>query len=212
MMNTVKALLISVLLVVLVFGGYLLFRTGDSSISPSHVAASSASAPALADLRAAEIHVTEGSIAAAVPSASSTTPAPKPVHVPDVAAQSASMGTSVAKAAPPEEKPHRKAAAPREIVQAQPSVSAPPPAVAATRASKPAGSAMTDELVRESAKLDPSLPPPDRNSLSSLSAPPSRDTTRRHGTNPVASAMTDGLVRESAKLDPALPPPDHTAH
>jgi hypothetical protein len=71
---------------------------------------------------------------------------------------------------------------------------------------------MTDELVRESAKLDPSLPPPDRNSLSSLSAPPSRDTTRRHGTNPVASAMTDGLVRESAKLDPALPPPDHTAH
>ncbi|WP_236078324.1 hypothetical protein [Paraburkholderia nemoris] len=63
----------------------------------------------------------------------------------------------------------------------------------------------TDELVRESAKLDPSLPPPDmsaaRDAMDHSSSKPGT------GSNPVAAAMTDQLVRESAKLDPSLPPP-----
>ncbi|ORC52616.1 hypothetical protein B2G74_08690 [Burkholderia sp. A27] len=64
-------------------------------------------------------------------------------------------------------------------------------------------SSFTDQLVKESAKLDPSLPPP------SPSAPPLvRDDRSRRGPNPVAAALTDQLVRESSKLDPALPPPN----
>ncbi|MFM0270962.1 hypothetical protein PQQ59_10310 [Paraburkholderia aspalathi] len=63
----------------------------------------------------------------------------------------------------------------------------------------------TDELVRESAKLDPSLPPPDmsaaRASMDQSSSKPGK------GSNPVAAAMTEQLVKESAKLDPSLPPP-----
>jgi hypothetical protein len=70
---------------------------------------------------------------------------------------------------------------------------------------------MTDELVKESAKLDPALPPPSP-SASALPLPPTdqpgRNNADHSGSNPVAAAMTEQLVRESAKLDPALPPPD----
>ncbi|WP_228938507.1 hypothetical protein [Paraburkholderia saeva] len=63
----------------------------------------------------------------------------------------------------------------------------------------------TDELVRESAKLDPSLPPPDTSAT--RAALDQRSSKPGTGSNPVAAAMTDQLVRESAKLDPSLPPP-----
>ena len=63
----------------------------------------------------------------------------------------------------------------------------------------------TDELVRESAKLDPSLPPPDMSAAHA--AMDQRSAKPRAGSNPVAAAMTDQLVRDSAKLDPSLPPP-----
>lgn len=63
----------------------------------------------------------------------------------------------------------------------------------------------TDELVRESAKLDPSLPPPDMSvAPAAMDQGSSKPGT---GSNPVAAAMTDQLVRDSAKLDPSLPPP-----
>lgn len=63
----------------------------------------------------------------------------------------------------------------------------------------------TDELVRESAKLDPSLPPPDMSAA--RAAMDQRSFTPGTGSNPVAAAMTDQLVRDSAKLDSSLPPP-----
>ncbi|MGA7817578.1 hypothetical protein [Caballeronia sp.] len=63
----------------------------------------------------------------------------------------------------------------------------------------------TDELVRESAKLDPSLPPPDMSAARAAMDP--RSAKPHAGSNPVAAAMTDQLVRDSAKLDPSLPPP-----
>jgi hypothetical protein len=63
----------------------------------------------------------------------------------------------------------------------------------------------TDELVRESAKLDPSLPPPDMSAA--RAAMDQRSSKPGTGKNPVAAAMTDQLVRDSAKLDPSLPPP-----
>ncbi|MFM0212198.1 hypothetical protein PQQ96_32920 [Paraburkholderia sediminicola] len=78
--------------------------------------------------------------------------------------------------------------------------------------SNPVASAMTDELVKESAKLDPALPPP--SALPQSPPPPdqpSRNNAYHPGSNPVAAAMTDQLVRESAKLDPALPPPDQAS-
>ncbi|KAA1004217.1 hypothetical protein FVF58_33185 [Paraburkholderia panacisoli] len=52
--------------------------------------------------------------------------------------------------------------------------------------------AMTAQLVRESAKPDPSLPMP----------PMSRSGPSGRGSNPVAAAMTDQLVRESSKVTP----------
>jgi hypothetical protein len=63
----------------------------------------------------------------------------------------------------------------------------------------------TDELVRESAKLDPSLPPPDTSAA--RAAMDQRSSKPGSGSGPVAAAMTDQLVRDSAKLDPSLPPP-----
>ncbi|NPT61233.1 hypothetical protein GNZ13_43560 [Paraburkholderia sp. 5N] len=63
----------------------------------------------------------------------------------------------------------------------------------------------TDELVRESAKLDPSLPPPDMSAA--RAAMDQRSSKPSTGSNPVAAAMTEQLVRDSAKLDPSLPPP-----
>jgi hypothetical protein len=59
------------------------------------------------------------------------------------------------------------------------------------------GALMTELLVRESAKLDPSLPPPPP------PPPTDRDQVNRRSSNPVAAAMTDQLVKESAKVAPA---------
>jgi hypothetical protein len=69
------------------------------------------------------------------------------------------------------------------------------------RDSNSVSSAATDELVKESAKLDPALPPPEP-------APFVHDDQPHRGSNAVAAAMTQQLVKESAKLDPALPPPN----
>ena len=69
------------------------------------------------------------------------------------------------------------------------------------RDSSTGSSAETDELVRESAKLDPALPPPDPQAFV-------HDDQPHRGSNAVGAAITEQLVRESAKLDPALPPPN----
>jgi hypothetical protein len=74
--------------------------------------------------------------------------------------------------------------------------------------------AETDELVRESAKLDPSLPLPDSSvrAYSNTSPPPaptrSPDT---RASNQSSAALTDRLVRESSRPDPSLPAPDMAA-
>jgi hypothetical protein len=56
--------------------------------------------------------------------------------------------------------------------------------------------AMTEQLVRESSKPDPSLPMPPP----MQAAPTSQD---HRGSNPVAAAMTQELVRESARVNAA---------
>lgn len=56
-------------------------------------------------------------------------------------------------------------------------------------------------LVRESAKLDPSLPPP--NMSAARAATDQRSSKPGSGANPVAAAMTDQFVRNSARIDPS---------
>ncbi|KVH76960.1 extensin [Burkholderia cepacia] len=60
----------------------------------------------------------------------------------------------------------------------------------------------TAALVRESAKLDPSLPPPPVSSTSSMSSSAGsyRQGSSSSGANPVAAAMTEQLVRQSSSV------------
>ncbi|MBC8748658.1 hypothetical protein [Paraburkholderia podalyriae] len=74
----------------------------------------------------------------------------------------------------------------------------------------PVAAMLTDQLVKESAKPDPSLPMPSGITVPMSSgndtgagAGPRPGTGR--GTNPVGSAMTDELVRESSKVTPTQP-------
>ncbi|CAN7733703.1 hypothetical protein LJR267_009216 [Paraburkholderia hospita] len=64
----------------------------------------------------------------------------------------------------------------------------------------------TDELVKESSKLDPLLPPPPiaLSGKAGSSIPP---LTSGRNNYRVGAAMTDQLLRESAKLVPGSPPP-----
>jgi hypothetical protein len=61
------------------------------------------------------------------------------------------------------------------------------------RGSNQVSAAITEQLVKESSKPDPSLPLPPN----SYKSPPGKSS------NPVAAAMTDQLVRESSRVDPA---------
>ena len=60
--------------------------------------------------------------------------------------------------------------------------------------------AMTEALVRQSAVLDPNLPPPDMSK--SVSVNDASNTSSHGGANPVAAAMTEQLVRESTRFTP----------
>ncbi|MCA7890483.1 extensin [Burkholderia cepacia] len=71
----------------------------------------------------------------------------------------------------------------------------------------------TAALVRESAKLDPSLPPPPMSSTSSISSSAGsyRQGGSSSGANPVAAAMTEQLVRQSSSVKPPSPAPMNDA-
>jgi hypothetical protein len=71
----------------------------------------------------------------------------------------------------------------------------------------PVAAMLTDQLVKESAKPDPSLPMPSGVTvpMPSANAPGADAGSGRGSTNPVASAMTDKLVRESSKVGPTQP-------
>ncbi|KML57334.1 extensin [Burkholderia cepacia] len=68
-------------------------------------------------------------------------------------------------------------------------------APAATKSETPE----TAALVRQSAKLDPSLPPPPMSSMSASSGS-TRQGGSSSGANPVAAAMTEQLIRESSNV------------
>lgn len=74
------------------------------------------------------------------------------------------------------------------------------------RGSSQVSTALTAELVRESAQPDPSLPLPAITPSAPATTTPI--SPERRSTNPVANAMTDLLVRESSKV----PPPQYDKH
>ncbi|WGY72365.1 extensin [Burkholderia cepacia] len=129
----------------------------------------------------------------AQPETKPSAPPPK-VNVVTVDAQD-----STPPAPPPTAKPTQPAA-PAQVTQRAPrkrdglerhEAAAP----AATKSETPE----TAALVRESAKLDPSLPPPPMSSMSA-SAGSYRQGGSSSGANPVAAAMTEQLVRESSNV------------
>ncbi|VWD17518.1 extensin [Burkholderia lata] len=133
-----------------------------------------------------------------------TTPsAPPPkVNVVTVDAQD-----STPPAPPPAAKPVQQAApSPAQVTQRAPrkrdglerhAAAAP----SATKSETPE----TAALVRESAKLDPSLPPPSMSSMPSNSGS-YRQGGSSSGANPVAAAMTEQLVRQSSNFNSAPSP------
>jgi hypothetical protein len=206
MRNVRTSLIVGVLLVELVFGAFLLLQKSQRSTADADVATNSSAELAATSSQLADTHVTAGSVVGAAPLSGNTVTDPK-----QPASQSAngtvvteaSLPVSSAVQAPRLDTHTREPVVVHAVVVPK---ADPVPRTDSRRdslhrhGSNPAASAITDELVKESAKLDPALPPPP--------ALPSRNDPYRPGSNPVAAAMTDQLVRESAKLDPALPPPN----
>ncbi|WP_460910432.1 hypothetical protein [Paraburkholderia jirisanensis] len=69
-------------------------------------------------------------------------------------------------------------------------------------------SAMTEALVKQSAQLDPSLPPP--TNMPAHSSFSEQGSPTRGGANSVAAAMTAELVRQSSKINASAPAPNQT--
>lgn len=154
-------------------------------------------------------------VAAPAPAAKPSAPPPA-VHVvtiePEAATPPQAQPAPPVKASVQAAQPVQPTPPAQATQAAQPSQQTEPPTQRAARkrdglerhaAATPAMKSETPEtaaLVRESAKLDPSLPPPQ------YVATPSAD--RQHattGANPVAAAMTDQLVRQSSSFKAATP-------
>ncbi|KVW81319.1 hypothetical protein [Burkholderia cepacia] len=180
----------------------------QAAVSPQPPApATPAPAPAPARVSAAPASVPAVPVVSekAQPSA----PPPK-VNVVTVDAQD-----STPPAAAPAAKPAR-AVAPAQVTQRAPrkrdvlerhAAAAP----SATKSETPE----TAALVRESAKLDPSLPPPASSMSSTSSISSSAGSYRQGGSssgaNPVAAAMTEQLVRQSSSVKAPSPAPVNDA-
>jgi hypothetical protein len=221
MRNTRKTLIITVLLAELAVGAYLVFHKGDEAGPETHATQDGSQQEEESDPAYSDTHVTAGSIAGAVTAASgagSIAIAPRqsaidnavaPVPAPPPVENTVQAPQPAVKPAP-EPAPAQDAAITRDD-STSPRRAAPVARSDTTHEfarsrnpKSPVTSAMTDQLVRESAQLDPSLPPP--NPVVTAPAPVVR-TDPSHRSNPVAAAMTDSLVRDSARLDPSLPPP-----
>lgn len=236
MTSTRKTLMIAGgLLVAAAATGYvMLLRADHRAIAEAGLADSSAPgaapAPAVATPPADDGHTAQGAIAPPVAKAASA------AH-PTLSASSAPAALAPAPAvaaAPPAPAPARPAATPSVKVVTVDAQDAPAPAHAAppqqharrqrdgierhaavkpatTKAEMKAETPETAALVRESAKLDPSLPPPTMPVVATTGT--AHASTTRHGAssgaNPVAAAMTEQLVRESTNL--SAPPPRDNA-
>ncbi|CAN7686537.1 hypothetical protein LJR034_005607 [Caballeronia sp. LjRoot34] len=227
MMNTRNILMIIGGLLVGAAGTtYLMFLQADHRAMAEATAAmdESARTPVVDSL--ASDHVTEGSIGQSTPSGAITqstaiaqppvVPAPAVAPVPKTAVLASSPAAAQVTGQPrPEAQPKKAPSTVVASVNVQDSGA--PKVVSAQRGQRgrdglnrhamttQGATLETDELVRESAKLDPSLPPPDMSAA--RAAMDQRGSKPGTGSNPVAAAMTDQFVRNSARLDPSLPPP-----
>jgi hypothetical protein len=216
MTNTGKVLIIGLLVVDLGVGGYLLFPKDDER--PPAAAGTEVvdtAIPARSDTPANAAQMASGSVVGAPPAAGETgklamaPSVPSVPPVPSVARRA--PAPSVVAVAPPAgqavprvvDKPpvktreqasselrrnSRAQSKPVQLTEQQHGHKHDDPH---HRESKSLSSAMTDRLVKESAKPDPSLP-----------LPPST----AHGSHPVDAAMTDQLIRESSRVNAASGP------
>ncbi|WP_240975491.1 hypothetical protein [Paraburkholderia aromaticivorans] len=201
MTNTGKALIIALVLVDVGFIAYqLLPKSNRSAMAPDAVTANSVTTAPVGP-RVDGTHVTAGNVVPTSPSANSTG---------EIAgAPLSSKSGPVANGTQPQASRHKQpgrapaSAEARESVAAKANTAQPIERARGdlTRhGSNAVAAAMTEQLVRESSKPDPSLPIPP----STQAAPASQD---HRGSNPVAAAMTQELVRESVRVGPASQAP-----
>jgi hypothetical protein len=205
-----KTLIAAVLLAELGFAGYVMFSKDDRSPVETGARTNSSATTSGVDSLSAGARVVAGTVNGAATPASSAhgiAAAPQPSSAGNVAPESAPATRRIVQAPRPEAQSHQQPSPTLKSADASNvSGSKASPVTGSERGrddlhrpgSNDGSTAATDQLVRESAKLDPALPPPD---------PSYHDGLPRRGSSDVAAAMTDQLVRESAKLDPALPPP-----
>ncbi|MBU9160029.1 hypothetical protein [Burkholderia multivorans] len=175
-------------------------HTAQGAIAPPVAKAASAAHPTLSASSAPATIAPAPAVAAAPPAPAPARPAATPsVKVVTVDAQDA---PAPAHAAPPQQHARRQ----RDGIERHAAVKP-----ATTKAEMKAETPETAALVRESAKLDPSLPPPTMPVVATTGT--AHASTTRHGAssgaNPVAAAMTEQLVRESTNL--SAPPPRDNA-
>ncbi|MEY8169548.1 hypothetical protein [Burkholderia multivorans] len=175
-------------------------HTAQGAIAPPVAKAASAAHPTLSASSTPAALAPAPAVAAAPPAPAPARPAATPsVKVVTVDAQDA---PAPAHAAPPQQHARRQ----RDGIERHAAVKP-----ATTKAEMKAETPETAALVRESAKLDPSLPPPTMPVVATTGT--AHTSTTRHGAssgaNPVAAAMTEQLVRESTNL--SAPPPRDNA-
>lgn len=217
MTNTGKVLIIGLLVVDLGVAAYLLFPKDERAPAVTGTVTSSAITAAAGGSRASETHVVAGSVVPATPPVggtdtravvtprSPTTSVAPAAPAPAVAALAPDAGRTVTHAANGAQPANRAVAS----VEVEPSAHAmSKPVMQAERVngrkhveshrsgSNDVAAALTAQLVKESAKPDPSLPLPPNSDYGLGNGGGSTGK----GTNPVASAMTDQLVRESSKV------------
>ncbi|WP_261526985.1 hypothetical protein [Burkholderia multivorans] len=177
-------------------------HTAQGAIAPPVAKAASAVHPTLSASSPPATIAPAPAVAAAPPAPAPARPAATPsVKVVTVDAQDA-PALAPAHAAPPQQHARRQ----RDGIERHAAVKP-----ATTKAEMKAETPETAALVRESAKLDPSLPPPTMPVVATTGT--AHTSTTRHGAssgaNPVAAAMTEQLVRESTNL--SAPPPRDNA-
>ena len=203
MRNVRRSLIVGVLLIELVFGAFLLLQKSHRSTADTDVTTNGSVEVAAVSPQSGDTHVIAGSVVGAAPLSGNAATGSGQSTVGAVIPASDSQPVKAVEQAP------RPATRARESVAARGHVESKTDPASRTESRSdslhrhglnPVASAMTDQLVKQSAGLDPSLPPPP--------VQPGRNDPYRPGSNPVAAAMTDQLVKESAKLDPSLPPPN----
>ncbi|WP_243856468.1 hypothetical protein [Paraburkholderia sp. BL6665CI2N2] len=201
MTNTGKALVVALVLVDVGFIAYQLLPKSNRSEGAPDVVTASSVATAPVSPRVDGTHVTAGNVVATSPSANSTG---------EIAGAPLSPKTEpVLNGAQPQASRHKAPGRAPASAEARESVAAKANTVQPTararsdltrHGSNAVAAAMTEQLVRESSKPDPSLPMPPP----TQAAPASQD---HRGSNPVAAAMTQELVRQSARVGPASQAP-----